>query len=134
MTLYDNTGTDTGSVIASINQDGSFDIRSGEATRTITFINKDTSHDYGTSITVNGETLSYESIYNLPSYTWTVTVGDAVTMNFDGSENGFDGGITESSNENYIPLVSWTREDYTAVVTFTMPDENLTFSIIDEID
>ena len=130
-TLYDDTGTDTGLTITTINQDSSLEI---SQLRTITWQNTDILHDYGTSITVNNHTLSYNQLYQLSSYTWIVPVNESTTIIFDGSYNGFDGGAS-SSNATYIPTTTWSsRTGYIATINFTMPNENLTFTMRDEID
>jgi len=125
MTLYDNTGTDTGLKVGTISGD-SFDI----ATRTITA--------YSTvadicDITINNITCKPDDYSPSPesNFVWIINVGDSVTMTIDAhSERG---NIFESSNTNYIPNFGW-RVSNPSPITFTMPDEDLSFYVDDELD
>ncbi len=133
LVLYNNTGIDTGYKVGTVSGN-SFDIL---ATRKIIWQNTDITHDYGTSITINNETLNCHDMYQLSSYTWIVPVGEDVRIVFNGAENGYSGHISSSSDIDYIPAgdsTYWGPVDYTNTIDFVMPDKDLTFSITDEMD
>jgi len=127
MTLYDETGADTGKTVGTINQDGTFDIAT---TKTITLLFN--ASRIATTVTINGTS---PSSY-LADYTWTIPVGTSVTIVCDGSNGDYKGWVSTSSNETYIPTSTvWnSSSDYLATITFTMPNENLSFLIADKMD
>ena len=127
MTLYDETGADTGKIVDTINQDGTFDVVTA---RTITLLFN--ASRIATTVTINGTS---PSSY-LADYTWTIPVGTSVTIICDGSNGDYKGWVSTSSNETYIPTSTvWNSSSgYLATITFTMPDENLSFLIADKMD
>lgn len=127
MILYDNTGTDTGLTVGTVNQDGTFDVVS---IKTITLLFN--ASRIGTTVTINGTS---PSSY-LADYTWTIPVGSDVTIVCDGSKGCFKGWVTTSSNETYIPTsTKWNSDSgYLATISFVMPNEDLSFVIGDKLD
>lgn len=123
MTLYDNTGTDTGLTIGTVNQDGSFDIG---GSRTISWImecaNQSALTEDNISITINGNTYG-SALYT--THTLTFDVGDTITWSY-AALGGNVPTVSESSNTNYIAL---GIDAYKTDLTFVMPNENLEFTL-----
>lgn len=77
---------------------------------------------------------TYNQLYQVSSYTWIVPDNENTTVVFDSSYNGYDGSV-RSSNATYIPTTNWSSgTGYIDTINFTMPNENLTFTMRDEID
>lgn len=125
MTLYDNTGTDTGKTIGTINQDGSFDIQN---TITITLIVQNMAGAmYGAgSGTVNSVSFTSDGSSITPN-TIEVNAGESCTIT---ALNGKNSNPNTSSYEAFIHLngTQVTSHCGTATYTFT-PTEDCTIGI-----
>ena len=114
MTLYDNTGTDSGLTIGIVNQDGSFDIGTYE----ITFeLNK----TYISDIVLDGVTYTNNVTLKLAEGNHSLVVnGDYVSAHIgsnQGTSTTIVGGVTDSG-----PYVGTLNISSTGLVALTSPE------------
>ena len=114
MTLYDNTGTDTGLTVGTVNQDGSFDI----GTQEITF---ELDHVFISNIVLDGITHTSDFTTKLSEGNHSLIINGDYVSSFVSSDQGYSITVIDGMN-NSAPYSGSLNISSTGSVTETTHD------------